>query len=189
MTPRQLVRTSKFLSRHLRHRPDALGLELQDGGWVDVQDLLDAAARHGQPITRAELEEVVAQNDKQRFSFDASGTRIRASQGHSVDVDLGLQPIAPPTVLYHGTGAQTAPTIEREGLRRMRRDHVHLSAELETARRVGARHGRPVVFEVAAGALHADGILFFRSDNGVWLVNAVPPRYVHRLGNAEVEHA
>jgi putative RNA 2'-phosphotransferase len=179
---RQLVRTSKFLSLHLRHRPDALGLELQPGGWVDVQALLAAAALAGMPIARAELEEVVAQNDKQRFSFDVSGTRIRANQGHSVPVDLQLEPVVPPAVLYHGTGAQTAAIIEREGLRRMRREHVHLSVDVETARRVGARHGRPLIFEVDAAGMQASGFTFYRSDNGVWLVDAVPPTFLRRHG-------
>jgi putative RNA 2'-phosphotransferase len=180
MTTQQLVRTSKFLSLHLRHRPDALGLELQPGGWVGVQELLVAAARHGEPITQAELEEVVAQNDKQRFSFDVSGTRIRANQGHSVAVDLQLQPVVPPAVLYHGTGAQAAAVIEREGLRKMRREHVHLSPDPETARRVGARHGRPVIFEVDSSAMHGQGHIFFSAENGVWLVEVVPKHFLRR---------
>jgi putative RNA 2'-phosphotransferase len=180
MDPERLVRASKFLSRHLRHRPDRLGLTLEAGGWVRVGDLLAAAARHGFPITPAELDEVVARNDKQRFSFDATGTRIRANQGHSIPVDLRLESVEPPALLYHGTGGRTALAIEREGLRKMRRHHVHLSADPETARRVGARHGRPVVFEVDAAAMRAAGYRFFRSANGVWLVDAVPPRYLRR---------
>ena len=182
MDPRQLVRTSKFLSLHLRHRPDRLGLELEPGGWVDVEVLLAAAARVGQPITRGELDEVVASNDKRRFSFDPTGTRIRANQGHSVAVDLHLPPVEPPPRLYHGTDERAAAAIAREGLRKMRRQHVHLSPDPETARRVGARHGRPVVFEVDAAAMHAEGHTFFRAENGVWLVDAVPAPFLGRRG-------
>ena len=178
---RQLVRISKYLSLHLRHRPERLGLELGPGGWVEVDRLLAAAARDGHPLTRAELDEVVRGNDKQRFSFDASGTRIRANQGHSVEVDLQLEPAEPPAVLYHGTGAGSASAIRREGLRKMRRHHVHLSADVQTAQRVGARHGRPVVFAVDARALRRAGHVFYRSSNGVWLTDHVPPAFLQPL--------
>jgi putative RNA 2'-phosphotransferase len=178
MTPQQLVQLSKFLSLHLRHQPERLGLELQSGGWVDVEQLLLASARHGQPITRADLDEVVATSDKQRFGVDPTGTRIRANQGHSVEVDLQLEPLRPPPVLYHGTGEPTAQRITAEGLRKMGRHHVHLSMDRETARRVGARHGRPVVFEVDAAGMHAAGHSFFRAANGVWLVDAVPAEFL-----------
>lgn len=181
MDDTRLVRISKFLSRHLRHQPDRLGISLEPGGWIGVEDLLAACARHNMPLSRAELEEVVASNDKQRFSFDRDGTRIRANQGHSVPVDLELAPLAPPDLLYHGTGHQTAPVIRREGLRKMRRHHVHLSPDVAVAIAVGARHGRPVVFVVDAAAMHRDGFLFYRSANGVWLVDCVPPAYVQLL--------
>lgn len=167
MTPEQLVRTTKFLSLHLRHRPEQLGLVLAPGGWVQIDELLPAAARHGMAITAAELAELVARNDKQRFSLDASGTRVRANQGHSAPVDLELEPTEPPPVLYHGTSERAVEVIERAGLRKMKRHHVHLSPDPETARRVGARHGRPVIFEVDAAAMLADGHVFFRSINGV----------------------
>lgn len=180
----RLVRMSKFLSQHLRHRPERLGLRLAPGGWVGVDALLAACARADFPLSRAELEEVVARNDKQRFSFDATGVRIRANQGHSVAVDLGLAPATPPGVLYHGTGERAVASILAEGLRKMRRHHVHLSEEWETARRVGARHGRPVVFAVDAAALSRAGTSVFRSENGVWLVDAVPPRYLRVLDAA-----
>jgi putative RNA 2'-phosphotransferase len=176
--PRRLVRVSKYLSLHLRHRPERLGLELGPGGWVEVDRLLAAARRDGYPLTRAELDEVVARNDKQRFSFDASGSRVRANQGHSVDVDLQLEPAEPPAVLYHGTGAGSAAAIRREGLRKMRRHHVHLSPDIQTARRVGARHGAPVVFAVDAIAMRDAGHVFYRSSNGVWLTDQVPPAFL-----------
>lgn len=185
MTENELTRISKTLSYHLRHRPDELGLTLEPGGWVAVDALLAALARKGKAVTRAALDEVVARNNKQRFAFDESGTRIRASQGHSVEVDLELEPVMPPRVLYHGTGERTAAAIEREGLKKMGRHHVHLSADVETAQAVGARHGRPVIFVVDSAAMHADGHQFFRSANGVWLVDTVPPAFLRLLSREE----
>ena len=178
MHDERLVRISKFLSKHLRHDPGGLGLTLAPGGWVNVDDLLAACAKKRLPLTRAELNEVVEKNNKQRFSFDPTGTQIRANQGHSVEVDLGLSPATPPDVLYHGTGHRAVGAIQANGLQKMRRHHVHLSADVDTARRVGARHGRPVVFVVDAARMHADGHPFFCSENGVWLTDNVPPHYL-----------
>lgn len=174
----RLIRISKRLSYHLRHHPDELGLTLEPGGWVPVDELLAALARKGMAISRAELEEVVARNNKRRFAFDETGERIRANQGHSVEVDLGLEPVEPPAELYHGTGERAVAAILREGLRKMRRHHVHLSADQETARAVGARHGRPVVLIVDAAAMHKAGHRFYRSANGVWLVDEVPATFL-----------
>jgi len=181
MDSKQAVRLSKFLSRHLRHRPAAIGLALGEGGWVDVGELLAACAAHGVPLSRSQLDELVAGSDKQRFAFDAGGTRIRAQQGHSVAVDLQLAPAVPPPVLYHGTAPAALPAIQRAGLQKMNRHHVHLSSDEETARRVGARRGRPVLLAVDAGALHAAGGVFYQSGNGVWLVEQVPPQYLREL--------
>jgi putative RNA 2'-phosphotransferase len=181
MKGERLVRISKYLSRHLRHEPERLGLELAPGGWVGVDELLRACAREGFPFSREELEEVVARNDKRRFSFDETGARVRANQGHSVEVDLQLERAEPPAVLYHGTGAGSADAVAAEGLKRMSRHHVHLSADAETARRVGARHGRPVVFEVDSARMAADGHDFYLSANGVWLVERVPAEYLRRV--------
>ena len=175
------MQLSKFLSRYLRHRPEELGLKLAPGGWVPVEALLAASARKGLSIGREELEEVVARNDTWRFAFDGSGTLIRARQGHSAPVDLGLEPAEPPPTLYHGTPERNLPAILREGLMRMRRHHVHLSPDRETAERVGARRGRPAVLAVDARAMRRDGHDFYRSENGVWLVEGVPPRYLKRL--------
>lgn len=175
---RDPVRISKFLSKHLRHDPAGLGLELEPGGWVEVDALLAACARRGMSISRAQLAAIVAGSDKQRFAFDADGRKIRANQGHSVEVDLQLTPQTPPAELYHGTSADRVEVILREGLRRMQRHHVHLSADVATAVKVGARHGRPVVLVVDAAAMHAAGVTFFRSDNGVWLVDEVPPAHL-----------
>lgn len=176
MDDRRVVRVSKYLSKHLRHQPERIGLVLDEGGWVEIDTLLAAAAGHGFPITRDELEHVVAVNDKKRFTIE--GGRIRASQGHSVDVDLGLPPATPPPYLYHGTVARNLDAIRTEGLRPMNRHDVHLSADRETATRVGARRGRPVVLAVDAGAMHRDGHVFHVSANGVWLTREVPPRYL-----------
>jgi putative RNA 2'-phosphotransferase len=178
----RLVKISKYLSKHLRHEPERLGLELAPGGWVAVDDLLAGCARNRFPVTRDELQEVVTRNDKQRFSFDETGSRIRANQGHSTEVDLQLEPAEPPAVLYHGTGAKSVESILRDGLRKMARHHVHLSGDVATATRVGARHGRPVVLAVDAAAMRHAGVLFYRSANGVWLVDEVPPQYLRPLG-------
>ncbi|MET7692597.1 RNA 2'-phosphotransferase [Streptomyces sp. NPDC005483] len=173
---RRTVKVSKYLSKHLRHQPERIGLTLDEAGWVEIDVLIAAATAHGFRFTRDELDHVVAANDKQRFAID--GTRIRASQGHSIDVDLGLPPATPPPYLYHGTVAPHLDAIRAEGLRPMNRHDVHLSADRETATRVGARRGRPVVLSVDAHAMHHDGHIFHVSANGVWLTQAVPPRYL-----------
>lgn len=188
MDPKQATRLSKFLSLVLRHQPELVGLTPQEGGWVGVAELLAACAAHGTPIAPAELAAVVAGSDKQRFAFDADGTRIRAQQGHSLEVDLQLASATPPAVLYHGTAPAALPAIRREGLLKMKRHHVHLSADEATARRVGARRGRPVLLAVDAAALHAAGGVFYQSGNGVWLVEHVPPAYVRELDVARSAH-
>ncbi|MFJ6853978.1 RNA 2'-phosphotransferase [Streptomyces sp. NPDC091271] len=176
MDERRTVKVSKYLSKHLRHEPDRIGISLDPNGWVAVDELLRACAEHGVTITREDLDHVVAVNDKQRFTVD--GDRIRANQGHSVTVDLGLPPAEPPAYLYHGTVARTLDAIRTEGLRPMNRHHVHLSPDRETAVRVGARRGTPVVLAVDAGAMHRAGHLFHVSANGVWLTDSVPPGYL-----------
>lgn len=181
MEARERVRISKFLSYHLRHDPGGLGLTLEPGGWVEVDALLAASARRGQRISRAQLDEVVATSEKQRFAFDASRAKIRANQGHSVEVDLQLEPSEPPRWLFHGTAEPAVPAILREGLLKMQRHHVHLSADEATARTVGARRGRTVIFRVDAAGLRAAGGEFFRAANGVWLIDHVPPDYLTRL--------
>jgi putative RNA 2'-phosphotransferase len=177
---RRLTTISKYLSRYLRHAPHELGLALRPGGWVPVDDLLDAARRHGFPIDYDELVEVVETNDKRRFSFDASGEMIRANQGHSVEVDLQLEEWEPPETLYHGTVERFLLSILAEGLNKGKRHHVHLSKDVETARKVGARRGKPVILTVDTGRMHRDGHRFFVSANGVWLTDAMPPGYLSR---------
>ncbi len=172
------ARISRFLALVLRHDPGRIGLALDRHGWVDVDDLLAASARSGFAFTAAELQEVVAGNAKQRFALDPAGRRIRANQGHSVAVDLGLQPVPPPAVLFHGTSTSATERIRREGLLPMGRTHVHLSPDEATAEAVGRRHGPVVVLAVDSARMHADGHRFYVSANGVWLTGPVPPIYL-----------
>lgn len=174
-----LVRTSKFLSLILRHKPEEAGLTLDESGWCTVADLLQGCASRGHRITRDELEQVVAENDKKRFQFSDDGKRIRAVQGHSIEIDLKYEPTEPPEHLYHGTATRFLDSILRTGLVKGSRHHVHLSANLQTAFKVGERHGKPVVLTVLAGDMHRNGIPFYTSPNGVWLVEAVPVEYIH----------
>lgn len=173
-----LKRKSKMLSLILRHRPELAGLELELEGWVEVERLLEGLKRSGRGLTRAELERVVRENDKQRFAFDATGTRIRASQGHSVPVELGLEAVEPPDVLYHGTHRDAVTAILADGLTKMNRHAVHLSADVATAVKVGGRRGRPGVLRVDAKAMADDGHDFYRSENGVWLTDSVPAEFL-----------
>jgi putative RNA 2'-phosphotransferase len=172
-----IVATSKFLSFVLRHRPDAIGLVLDETGWADIDDILRLAPPE-QGLTRERIERAVAENDKQRFAISADGRRIRARQGHSIEVDLPLPAVAPPARLYHGTATRFVESIRREGLLKRDRQHVHLSADTDTATRVGARHGAPVVLIVHADAMAAAGHAFFLSENGVWLTGTVPAAFI-----------
>ena len=176
-----ITATSKLLSYVLRHRPDSIGLVLDDAGWAGVDDLLARLQANGHAVDRALLERVVADNDKQRFAFDAGRTRLRANQGHSIAVDLALPAQTPPPVLYHGTASRFVASIRAAGLRAGARRHVHLSGDVQTAVEVGTRYGVPVVLCVDAARMHADGVSFYRADNGVWLTDAVAPRYLRRL--------
>ncbi|WP_431948601.1 RNA 2'-phosphotransferase [Actinacidiphila sp. bgisy167] len=187
MDEKRTVKVSKFLARVLRHDPASIGITLDAAGWVDVHELIAASRRASLPpaspggapgFSRADLDHVVATNNKKRFAFSEDGRRIRASQGHSVEVDLGLAPAEPPAVLFHGTASATLPIVLREGLKPMSRQDVHLSADVETAVRVGARHGRPVVLAVDAAGLAATGHVFRVSANDVWLTDLVPPTHL-----------
>jgi putative RNA 2'-phosphotransferase len=178
MNTDRTTKLSKYLSYHLRHAPEELGLILQPGGWVNVADLLRAKGKY--TMTRAELDEVVATSDKKRFAFDATGEKIRANQGHSVEVDLKLEPMGPPPWLYHGTPEKSVAAILESGLQKMARHHVHLSADLQTARQVGQRRGKSVILQVDAAAMDAAGVIFYRSGNGVWLTDFVAPEYLSR---------
>lgn len=172
----EVTRASKFLAYVLRHDPASIGISLGDGGWVRVDALLDAAARHGRRLDAAMIDKVLAAPGKKRY--EVHDGLIRAAQGHSVAVDLGLPPCQPPPVLYHGTVGRFLDAIFAEGLRPGSRTHVHLSADQETAATVGARRGRPVVLAVDAAAMSADGHEFFQAANGVWLTLHVPPAFL-----------
>lgn len=176
--PKGRTQLSKFLSLVLRHRPEVIGLELDAGGWADIADLLEKCRAHGRPLSRETLEEMVATSPKRRFAISDDGRRVRASQGHSVEVELGYQASEPPALLFHGTVAASLPAIRAGGLQPMGRHHVHLSPDVETARAVGMRRGAPVVLQVAAGRMQRAGHLFFRAANGVWLTAEVPPGYI-----------
>lgn len=175
-----LTETSKLISLVLRHKPEALGLTMDSHGWVDTQALIEKLNAK-QPFDMDMLEEIVRTDNKQRYSFNADKTCIRANQGHSIPVDLELLPQEPPKVLYHGTATRFSGSIEQEGLKPMQRQYVHLSALLETALTVGKRHGKPLIYEVDAEAMRKAGFLFYCSENGVWLTAAVPPVYLKRL--------
>ena len=175
-----LKSTSKFISLILRHKPEVIGITLDDHGWADTKELIEGVNKT-HPLTMEMLEEIVRTDEKQRYSFNEDKTRIRANQGHSIPVDADLTETEPPETLYHGTGEKSVPSIEKQGLRPMSRLYVHLSKDAETARTVGARHGRPVVYLVLAGEMHRDGYPFFLSANGVWLTREVPVRYLQRV--------
>lgn len=172
----ELKKMSKQLAYVLRHRPDSIGITLSPDGWVPIDTLLTALRAHGKGMTREQLDTVVADNDKQRFAID--GDRIRASQGHSVPVELGLDPVTPPALLYHGTARRNLDSIMAKGVHKGSRHHVHLSGDTTTARAVGSRHGSPVILVVDAAAMAAAGHTFYRSANGVWLTDAIPAAYL-----------
>ena len=175
------VKISKTLSYWLRHKPDAAGLALDAAGWADMDAVLAALHSQRLPGDIDTLMAVVEFNDKQRFELSPDLTRIRARQGHSIEIDLALTPLAPPPQLYHGTVERFLPAIMAEGLKKMRRHHVHLSPDIETAQRVGARRGSPIVLAIDAKTMAANGALFYRSSNGVWLTDHVPPAHLSTL--------
>jgi putative RNA 2'-phosphotransferase len=178
MTDNEINRASKFLSLILRHEPGRAGLTLDDAGWVSVASLLKAVNRNGVALTREQLEHIVATSEKKRFAFSDDGQRIRASQGHSLDVDLQYEPQTPPELLYHGTATRFLDSIRQHGLQKMARHDVHLSADTKMTLQVGGRHGKPVLLVIRAGDMYRAGHVFRRSANGVWLVEYVPAEYI-----------
>jgi putative RNA 2'-phosphotransferase len=181
--PADPVQLSKFLSFVLRHKPDAIGLVLDAEGWAGIDDLIAKADASGTRFGRDELLNVVATSDKKRFSLSPDGQRIRAAQGHSVSVELGLAPREPPLVLYHGTATRFVEAILAEGLKPQSRQQVHLSLDEVTAHRVGQRHGKPVILKVDAARMHAQGFKFYVADNGVWLTDEVPPEFLRPMSS------
>ncbi len=180
---KKTVEISRFLSFILRHQPDSIGLQLDAQGWADVDELLAKARRNGKSISRELLQHVVETNDKKRFTLSDDGQRIRAAQGHSnATVQITYEPQTPPATLYHGTASRFIAAIMREGLKPGSRHHVHLSADLETARKVGARHGKPVLLQLDVEAMLAAGMEFYCADNGVWLSAQVAPQFLQIVG-------
>ena len=177
MTP-ELISTSRFISLVLRHRPQMIGLALDEAGWADVDELIAKSAARGRGITRQMIATIMREGDKQRFALSEDGKRIRANHGHSINIDLGLAPTQPPAVLYHGTAATFLASIRQHGLVAKQRQYVHLSADKETALLVGARHGEQVVLEVNAARMWLAGILFYTSASGIWLVEGVAAEYL-----------
>lgn len=171
------VRLGRFLSLVLRHNPGAAGISLDEHGWADVQELLAGVRRSGRQINMEKLERIVHENNKQRYSFNADHAKIRANQGHSLQVDVELTAVQPPRYLYHGTAARFLPAIQQEGIKKMSRQYVHLSGDFQTAMEVGRRHGSPVVLTINAEAMAHDGVSFYQSENGVWLCEYVAPVY------------
>lgn len=172
-----LKETSKYISLILRHKPETIGIHLDEHGWANVGELLEGIGKT-HTISMEILEEIVRTDEKQRYSFNEDKTLIRANQGHSVPVDVELEEVAPPEVLYHGTGEKFRASIEQEGLKPKSRLYVHMSADTETAWKVGMRHGKPVIFRIQARKMQEDGYIFYKSVNGVWLTNAVPAAYL-----------
>ncbi|MCH5208430.1 MAG: RNA 2'-phosphotransferase [Oscillospiraceae bacterium] len=176
---KDLKKTSVFLALILRHKPEAIGISLDQNGWAGVEDIINGINRaDGYSMDMETLEEIVRTDNKQRYSFNEDKTKIRANQGHSVNVDVELKECEPPEQLFHGTGEKFAPAIRKEGLKPKSRLYVHLSKDKETAENVGARHGQPHIFFVHSGKMYRQGYKFYLSENGVWLTKRVPPEFL-----------
>ena len=175
---KKLIKPSTFLSLILRHKPETIGLTLDEQGWAEVDTLINLLQQQGAKINLSILEEIVANNDKKRFSFNEDKSKIRANQGHSIAVDLALEPKQPPEYLFHGTATRCIESIATQGLRKRQRHHVHLSSDELTAIKVGQRHGKPVVLKIHAQEMYDAGFNFFLSDNQVWLTDNVPVPYI-----------
>jgi putative RNA 2'-phosphotransferase len=181
MDEKKKKKISKFLSLVLRHKPDVIGIELDEKGWVEIETLRKACAKNGRDFSVKELKEVVETNDKKRFSLNESEKKIRANQGHSIEVEIEFEEKNPPKILYHGTAEKNVGLIFGEGLQKIKRHHVHLSPDVETARNVGIRYGKPVIFQIDTEKMLAENFKFFVSANGVWLVDEVPPKFLEIL--------
>lgn len=171
---------SKFLSYVLRHHPDLIHLHLDENGWANVNELITKSTRHSLGFTFEELDEIVQTNNKKRFAFNEDKTMIRASQGHSIDINLALIPQQPPEFLYHGTAQSNLDSIVEKGIEKRSRQHVHLSADKETATKVGMRHGKPIILTIKTGEMFENGIHFYLSDNEVWLTDFVDAKYISK---------
>ena len=172
-------RTKLFLTKVLRHSPELLGLNMEPSGWVNVDELISAFKENGKILDRNILDNIVKLDNKQRFAYDETGTKIRANQGHSISVELNLPIVKPPEKLYHGTVSKFIPLIKKSGLKKMSRHDVHLSSDIKTAMNVGGRRGKPVILTIDSGRMHRDGYMFKLSKNNVWLIDFVPSTYIN----------
>ncbi len=178
ISEKQQTHISKFLSLVLRHKPETIGIQIDQNGWVDINELIDKSNKYGIQFDRETLNHIVATNSKKRFAFNDKFDKIRASQGHSVEIELGYKNQKPPEILFHGTSEKSVQSILKKGLEKRNRQHVHLSSDTETAIKVGQRHGKPVIFEILAEKMYNDKIEFYISENGVWLTDNVPTKYL-----------
>jgi RNA:NAD 2''-phosphotransferase len=178
MTEQNKKRIGKFLSLVLRHQPETIDIELDEQGWANVQELIEKCKKHRYHFSMEDLIEIVETNDKQRYSFNEKRNKIRANQGHSIDIDLALEAVEPPEFLYHGTATRFLSSIMEQGIVKGNRQHVHLSKDKETATKVGSRHGKPAILTIMSGKMYRGGILFYQSDNGVWLTDYVDTKYI-----------
>lgn len=181
MSRKNLINDSKFLALVLRHQPEKIGLTLDEHGWADIDTLLSCLQSHHKNISREELNEIVSTDNKKRYTISEDGKKIRAAQGHSIQVDLQLTPKEPPASLFHGTAERFLNSIMRDGLLPRSRNYVHLSADVDTAILVGKRHGKPAILELDVQAMKNDGKVFYQAENGVWLTEKVEPKYLKRL--------
>ena len=180
ISEKESIKISKLLSLVLRHQPETIGITLDENGWTETSALIEKINQSGTMIDFETLKYIVDTNAKKRFAFNESTDKIRANQGHSIDVDLEHKPQKPPATLYHGTGEKSVKSILESGIEKRSRQHVHLSADIETAVKVGQRHGKVFVFEVLAEKMHTDNYIFYLSDNGVWLTDFVPADYLKK---------
>lgn len=178
MNEQHKKKTSKFLSYILRHHPELINLNLDENGWANVDELIIKSTNDSQGFTFEELDEIVETNDKKRFIFNEDKTRIRANQGHSIDINLALIPQQPPEFLYHGTAQSNIDSILEKGIEKRNRQHVHLSQDIETATKVGMRHGKPIILTINTEKMFDDGIEFYLSENNVWLTDFVDIKYI-----------
>lgn len=183
MQSKKDIEIGRFISFILRHHPESVGITLDEHGWTDTDILTEKVAEKFKGFSFADLERIVRENNKQRYSFNEDKTRIRANQGHSVSVNMEFTPVTPPDVLYHGTGEKSVDSILANGIQKMSRQYVHLSADCDTAVNVGKRHGKPVVLQIAANEMSRDGYKFYLSENKVWLTDFVPTKYIEVINN------
>ncbi|WP_055667921.1 RNA 2'-phosphotransferase [Desnuesiella massiliensis] len=177
MISKEDLRISKFMSLVLRHKPEEIGLKFDKYGYICTSDLINGMNEKGYKVTIADIQRIVIEDDKQRYSFNTDETKIKANQGHSVEVNLKLEAVKPPNELYHGTSTRFSDSIYKHGIIKQSRQYVHLSADIDTALKVGKRHGEPVIFVIDSQQMHKDGYKFYLSENKVWLIDYVPTKY------------